>query len=186
MTITARELRALIAHTALCNEEKTERIGKKNAWIITCKKEKVVVLKSYSTYVAYFDMITNELFVFDQYSTTTTQHVWAFIDLMNEKYTVENILFPYRRSDHVIAIFDYNITGRKDVCKLEYREEDMPFVKRTDRYKASRELRDNAERTGYKNYLCVPMALVDEHVLLTANAQAYERFVSNNYVYTVW
>ena len=186
MTITAKELRALIASVALRNENNSERIASKNAWVVDCDDEEIVVLKSWKTYVAYFDKITHEAFVFDQYSSTTTQHVWAFIDMMNKKYTVESILFPYRRKDHVIAIFDYNLTGRKDAWKLAYTEEDMPFVSRNVRWKASRELRDNAEKTGYKNYLCVPLCLVDEHVLETANAESYEKFVNRYYSYTVW
>ena len=185
MKITARELRALIASVAI-SSYKRKRLGNCEAWVIDCHDKGIKVLMSYDTFVAYYDTEYSGVVVFDYYSPTTTQHTWKFIKEMNDKYGVVFIQFPYERKDHLIQITYYDNHEKVVYDYLKYSEEDAPYVSKRVRAEMSKNLRKRIKDDGYDIYLSVPLPLIDEHVLETANAESYEQFVNRYYRYTVW
>lgn len=185
MKITAKELRALIASVAI-SSYKRKRLGNCEAWIVDCPDKGIKVLMSYATFVAYYDVETHTVVVFDSYSATTTQHVWKFIKTMNHEYVVTLIQFPYERKDHLIHIYDYYITGNKHCDYLKMSKEDMPYANKSVRDEVSRAYRKRMAEEGYASFLRVPSKLVDEYVEIAYNGESYESFVNRYYIYTVW
>lgn len=185
MKITARELRALIAYNAISCYRR-ERLGKCDAWVIDYHERGIKVLMSFATFVAYYDDETHDVVVFDTYSACTTQHVWKFIALMNKRYGVCTILFPYERKDHLIAIFDYRVTGTRDKGYLRYEKEELPYVNKYVRDESSRELRKREKEEGYESFLSVPTELVDQYKSFKYRYDEYPVFVKKFYNLTIW
>ena len=118
----------LIDYTAnwVVNRKSTlykEQVKYCQAWLLKRDFNDVTVVQSYSTYVAIFSHVTGTLYVFDNYSNTTCQHIRKAAKTLN----ADRIIWLYRRRDNLIEVDCHTGKGWKltsqefqSVHKLDY------------------------------------------------------------------
>lgn len=88
-----------------------KRLYNCKAIIIYVEYSEWVVLKSYETVVAAFQVSTGILWVFGHYSTTTAQHVAKFCKWLRDEY---NTGFNYQRT---VKLYNDSRTGKRAAQK---------------------------------------------------------------------
>lgn len=104
---------------------RTERLYHCSAMVYTY--ENVIVLQSYSTFVAAYDPHTGDLFINGYYSATTCQHVCKFMRHIRKLGFVINHWF--NRSENSRRIYGESLEYADGVYKY-YKREGMVFVNR--------------------------------------------------------
>lgn len=165
MKVTATELRTLVAKQGIKYEYGpwVERLYRCSAHMIVC--EDVIVLKSYNTFVAHYDIDNGIIYVYDYYSATTSQHISKFIKFCRENYCVCEVRYLYERSDKMIVWDIRNrhkyMTGKKDLV---------------DRYIES----------DFKILCELPKSCEEDFLLMSANYEEHQKMENRYYGYTRW
>lgn len=187
------ELRAFVAKCAYDHDygKNVHKLFNCSATVIDCASANIIVLKSYNTYVAYYDKDYEYVTVFGNYSTATSQHCRKFVKwLSNSNYNVKAISYPYRRSDHLLMEGVNEVAS--DTGELYWREyatyargKECGYVKEGVRREMNRDIRSWYNKTYYKSLCNCPLAYVDTYVLMSANHEQLDSFVNRWYGYTV-
>lgn len=179
MRVSVKDLRALVAKKAYDAEIKgwgMSRLYNCSAYVIPLSD--IVVLKSYNTYVAHYDMNTENIIVYDSYSATTTQHVAKFEKYIKENYLWESTVYPYFRGDSII------VRDKNGGITWKY-ERDL-YPNQYERRKANASMRKFLIDTEFR-FLCdLPKSLEDEYVAVSANYEEHDKLMRNYYGMTRW
>lgn len=188
------ELRAFVAKCAYDHDygKNVHKLFDCSATVIDCASANIIVLKSYNTYVAYYDKDYEYVTVFDTYSATTTQHCRKFVKWLTTCcYNVKAISYPYRRSDHLLM--EGVNEPDSDTGELFWREyatysegKECSYVEECARREMNKKLRSWYNSTHYMRLCNCPLVFVDNYVLMSANHEQLDSFVNRWYGYTVW
>ena len=187
------ELRAFVAKCAYDHDygKNVHKLFNCTATVIDCDNANIIVLKSYNTYVAYYDKDYEYVTVFDNYSTTSSQHCRKFVKwLASGNYNVKAICYPYRRSDHLLMEGVNEIAS--DTGELFWKEyatyprgKECGYVKESVRREMNKDIRSWYIRTFYKSLCNCPLAFVDNYVIMNSNREQLDSFVYRWYPHTV-
>ena len=180
MKVTATELRTLVAKQA-CGYDygsNVRRLYSCSAKMIYC--DGIIVLKSYYTYVAHYDMDTKEVYVYGSYSTTTSQHISKFVNYIKERYGWACTIYLYVRSDKMVLNDRYGCT-----YMIFKKGEDL-LMRESTRRELNRDLVKHYIDSDWKDLCTLPASCEDDFLPMSANWQERQKMINMYYGYTRW